>query len=111
MSRPKGSRNRLVTLDYDVIGELVGVRGSTARAYAHRGKYNSRDLGSILRWVNGRRQRQGLPLIGIPDGDNQTVSDDTPTPVETAEDIKPAAMTGGLLYDPTTGGFRGLDDG
>lgn len=101
MSRPRGSRNRLVTLDYDVIGELVGIRGSTARRYAHRHEYNSRNLTSVMEWINRRRAAQGLPLIGIPDGDRPAVSDDTPTPAESPEDIKPTAIAGGLLvYDP-----------
>jgi hypothetical protein len=110
MSRPRGSRNRLVTLDYDDIGQLAGVRGNTARAYAHRGEYDSRSLDSVLAWVNGRRAAQRLSLIGLPDGDNQ-VSDDTTAPVETAGDIKLTAMAGGLVYDPMTGEFRGCDDG
>ena len=108
MGRPVGSRNTLVRLDYDVIGALVGIRGSSARSYANRGQYNSRDLDSLLSWVNRRRAAQGLPLIGIPDGDNPADSDDTDAPVETAEDIKPALLAGGLVYDPMTGEFRGM---
>ena len=106
--RPKGSRNALIRITYDDIGRLVGVRGDTARRYAQRGLFDSRDLDSVLAWVNGRRAAQGWPLIGVPDGDNH-VSDNT-TPVETAEDIKPTAMAGGPVYDPMTGGFRGFDD-
>ena len=112
MARPQGSRNRLVTLDYDSIGELVGIRGSSARSYANRGQYNSRDLDSLLSWINRRRAAQGLPLIGIPDGDNPADSDDTDAPVEVpAPETRGVAMAGGLVYDPTTGGFRGCDDG
>ena len=105
-----GSRHRLVKLDYDSIGALVGIRGSSARSYANRGQYNSRDLDSLLSWVNRRRAAQGLPLVGLPDGEvvSEAVSD---TPVETAEDIKPGAMTGGLVYDPTTGTYRDDDHG
>ena len=111
MSRPKGSRNRLLSLTYDDIGRLVGIAGDTAKKYAQRRLYDPRDLGSLLSWVNSRRQRQGEPLIGLPTDDaSQAHSDDTATPVETA-DIKPPAMGGGLTYDPTIGGFRGLDDG
>ena len=114
MGRPRGSRNTLVRLDYDSIGELAGVRGNTARAYANRHEHDSRDLGSILRWVNERRQRQGLPLIGVQDGDNQTASDGTVTPVEapppeTRGRVLPGGLAG-LVYDPAIGGFRGLDD-
>lgn len=110
MGRPVGSRNTLVRLDYDVIGALVGIRGSSARSYANRGQYNSRNLDSLLSWVNRRRAAQGLPLIGIPDGDKPAVSDDAAAPLETAEDIKPALLAGGLVYDPMTGEFRGCDD-
>jgi hypothetical protein len=99
-----------VSLDYESIGELAGVRGNTARAYANRHEYNSRNLTSVMEWINRRRAARGLPLIGLPDGDNQ-VSDDTATPVETAENIKPTAIEGGLTYDPAIGGFRGLDVG
>jgi hypothetical protein len=111
MGRPAGGRNRLVTLDYDSIGALVGIRGNTARRYAHRGEYNSRNLTSVMEWINRRRAAQGLPLIGIPDGDNPAVSDDTATPVETAEEIKPALLAGGLVYDPMAGTYRDDDHG
>ena len=109
MGRPVGSRNTLVRLDYDSIGALVGIRGSSARSYANRGQYNSRDLDSLLSWVNRRRAAQGLPFIGIPDGDNPAV--DTPAPVKASllEDTRVRVMTGGLVYDPTTGTYRDDD--
>jgi len=117
MGRPAGSRNRLVTLDYDSIGALVGIRGNTARRYAQRGLFDSRDLESILRWVNERRKRQGEPLIGLPTDDAPQAHSDvtaanTPTPVEASlpEDTRVRVMPGGLAYDPMTGGFRGCDD-
>ena len=116
MGRPHGSRNALIRITYDDIGGLAGVRGNTARRYAQRRLYDPRDLNSLLSWLNSRRQRQGEPLIGLPTDDaSQAHSDDTAadTPVETGplpEDIKPAAMGGGLTYDPAIGGFRGLDD-
>ena len=111
MGRPKGSRNTLVRLDYDSIGALVGIRGNTARADARRGEYDARRLASVMEWINRRRAAQGLPLIGLPDGDNPAVSDDTGAPVEAAEDVKPAALAGGLVYDPTTGTYRDDDHG
>ncbi len=115
MGRPRGSRNRLVTLDYDSIGELAGVRGNTAKAYAHRGEYNSRNLTSVMEWINRRRAAQGLPLIGIPDGDTPAVSDDTAvngTPVEALplQGTGGRVLAGGLVYNPATGEFRGFDD-
>ena len=77
MARPKGSRTVLVRVTYDTIGELAGgIAGDTARQYAQRGQFDSRDIESVLAWVNARRQRLGLPMIGMPDGDNQVASDD-----------------------------------
>ena len=113
MSRPQGSRNRLVTLDYDVIAELAGgITGDTARRYAQRRLYDPRDLGSLLSWVNSRRQRQGEPLLGLPTDDASPAhSDDTATPVEAAEDIRVRVMPSGLVYDPTTGTYRDDDHG
>jgi hypothetical protein len=105
--RPKGSRNTLVKIDYDVIGRLAGISGGTAKAYAQRGEYDSRDLSSLLSWVNSRRQRQGEPLIGMPadnaseaeahfdEGDSEAVTS-TPAPVQ----------AGLLIYDPMTGDYR-----
>jgi hypothetical protein len=108
--RTKGSRNTLIRVTYDDIGELVGVLGNTAKKYAQRGQFDPRDLDSLLSWVNTRRAAQGLPLIGLPDDDNPAVSDDTPTPVEAslAEDTRGRVLAG-LVYDPMTGGYRGLD--
>ena len=79
MARPKGSRNTLIAITYDTIGELAGgIAGDTARQYAQRGQFDPRNLDSALAWVNARRQRLGLPMIGVPDGDNQ-VDDPTTT--------------------------------
>ncbi len=100
-----------MTIDYDTIGELVGHPWKHARRYAHRGQYDPHSLDSVLAWVNSRGQRQGLPLVGMPDA--EVVSDDTPTPVETPppDDTRGHVLAGGLAYyDPMTGGFRGFDD-
>ena len=49
MARPKGSRTVLVRITYDTIGELAGgITGDTARQYAQRGRFDSRDLDSLL---------------------------------------------------------------
>jgi hypothetical protein len=105
--RRKGSRNRLVTLDYDSIAELAGgITAGTAKRYANRGEYDSRDLESILSWVNSRRQRRGKPLIGMPTDDAPQADSDDETP--TRWNAQMADMSGG--YDPLTGGYRGLDD-
>jgi len=113
MARPQGGRNALIRVTYDTIAQMAGgIRGDTARRYAQRRLYDPRDLDSMLSWVNRRRAAQGLPLIGIPDGDNPAVSDDADAPVEASmpESIKPVLLAGGL-YDPMTGEFRGCDDG
>ena len=56
MARPQGSRNALIRVTYDTIAEMAGgITGDTARQYARRGEYDSRDLESVLRWVNARR--------------------------------------------------------
>jgi hypothetical protein len=64
--RKKGSRNTLVRIDYDLIGDLAGIAGDTAKQYAHRGEYDPRSLDSVLQWVNARRATKGLSLIGAP---------------------------------------------
>jgi hypothetical protein len=57
--RKKGSRNTLVRIDYDLIGDLAGIAGDTAKQYAHRGEYDPRSLDSVLHWVNARRAAKG----------------------------------------------------
>lgn len=112
--RPKGSRNALIRVTYDTIAQPAdGIRGDTARRYAQRGLFDSRDLDSVLAWVNGRRAARGLALIGLPESDNQTASDGAATSVEASlrENTKPAALAGGLVYDPTTGTYRDGDHG
>ena len=90
MARPKGSRTVLVRITYDTIGELAGaIAADAAKRHAQRGEFDSRDLESVLRWVNERRITKGLPLIGLPTDDGgQVISDapsitSTPAPVET----------------------------
>ena len=104
--RNKGSRNALIKINYDFIGQLAGIAGDTAKQYAHRGKYDSRSLDSVLRWVNGRRAAKGLPMIGLPSenatdaencSDGSTNMSPTPAP-------PPPDLSGG--YDPRLGGYR-----
>ena len=104
--RSKGSRNTLIRIDYDTIGRLAGVAGDTAKQYAHRGKYDSRSLDSVLRWVNGRRAAKGLPLIGLPSEnstDAENCSDDNSNMISTPAP-PPLDLSGG--YDPLLGGYR-----
>ena len=103
MSRPQGSRSALIRITYDDIGRLAGISGNSARQYANRGEYNSRNLDSLLAWLNARRTGKGLPLIGLPSDIGEAVSDDdseagtsTPSPVQ----------TGLLHYNPLTASYR-----
>jgi hypothetical protein len=102
MARPKGSRTVLVRITYDVIAELAGgITGDTARQYARRGEYDSRNLKSVLCWVNSRRHAKGLPLIGLPT--DEAVSDDDSEAVTST----PALVQTGLLhYNPMTACYR-----
>ncbi len=104
--RPTGSRNTLIRIDYDVIGQLAGIAGDTAKQYAHRGDYDPRNLESVLQWVNGRRAAKGQPLIGSP-------TRNAPEPLGCSDDASnvsfsyappPMSLTGG--YDPLLGGYR-----
>lgn len=110
MARPQGSRNVLVRVTFDTIGELAGgIRGDTARRYAQRRLYDPRDLDSLLSWVNRRRAARGLALIGLPDGDNPAVSDDTAAN-DTPDDPWGRFLAGFSVYVPTLGQYRSLYD-
>lgn len=112
MARPKGSRTVLVRITYDTIGELAGgMAGNTARQYARRGEYDSRNIESVIYWVNARRTAQRLPPIGlVTDSASKAHSDDdAPRPVNDTP-VEVSVLAGGLVYDPTIGEFRGLDD-
>ncbi len=106
MARPQGSRTVLVRITYDDIGRLAGIAGDTAKQYAQRGQFDSRDLNSLLTWVNARRTAKGLPMIGHPDTEpNRTLSysdDDS----EAVTSMLAPVQTGLLVYDPMTGDFR-----
>ena len=102
MARPKGSRNTLIAITYDTIGELAGgISGDTARQYAQRGQFDPRNLDSLLAWVNARRTMKGLPPIGLPTG--QVVSDED---LAITSAPAPPEMGAILAYDPRRGCFR-----
>jgi hypothetical protein len=98
--RQTGSRNVLVKVDYDLIGDLAGIAGDTAKQYSHRGEYDSRSLDSVLRWINGRRAAEGLPLIGMPSESPLEARPDRTVP------FLPAPQNGLLRYDPMTGSYQ-----
>lgn len=65
-TKKPGAETHLCTLRYSQIADWVGLRPRTVQQYAARGEFNSRNLEDTLRWVNARRARRGLPLIGAP---------------------------------------------
>ncbi len=67
--RQTGSRNRLIAIDYDLIGDLAGIACDTAKQYVHRAKYDARDSHSVLRWGNGRRTAKRAALARNSFGD------------------------------------------
>ena len=102
--RNKGSRNALIKINYDFIGQLAGIAGDTAKQYAHRGKYDSRSLDSVLRWVNGRRAAKGLPMIGLPSENATENCSDGRSNMSPTTAPPPLDLSGG--YDPLLGGYR-----
>ena len=109
--RPRGSSNTLIKIDYDVIGQLAGVAGNTARAYSRRGLFDARDLESVLSWVNSRRQRQGLPLVGMPDAEVVSeTANDTPLGSSLTDDPWSQFLRGLPVYIPTLGQYRSIYD-
>ncbi len=109
MGRPQGSRNALIRITYDDIGALAGIRGDVVRRYAQRGLFDARDLASVLRWVNGLRQQQALPMIGVP-ADNASEghsADDDPGPVSSTPTLP--EMAGIFRYNPHLACFEGDD--
>ena len=108
MARPKGSRTVLVRITYDTIGELAGgIAGNSARQYAQRGQFDSRDLDSALTWVNARRTAKGLPLIGLATEVGEAVSDEDSEAVTRETPFSPTTRTSrGLFYDPLTASYR-----
>lgn len=61
-----GAEKRLCHLTYSQIADWAGLAPRSVIQYASRGEFNPNNLESVLQWVNGRRQRLSLPLIGAP---------------------------------------------
>lgn len=64
--RPIGAEQRLCWLTYSQIAGWVGLKPRTVREYASRSQFDQTSVESVLQWVNARRQKRGLPLIGQP---------------------------------------------
>lgn len=65
--RPRGVGNSLWVLRYSWIAERAGCGVAAVRNYASRGDFDKRDMESVLRWLNGRRRRMGMILVGEPE--------------------------------------------
>ena len=105
MSRLPGSRNRLVSLTYDTIAEMAGgITGDTARQYARRGVYDSRNLESVPCWVNSCRRAKGLPLIGVPTEAGKAVSDEDYSGLVASTQARTEASP--LYRDPRLASYR-----
>ena len=111
MSRPQGSRNRLVSLTYDTIAEMAGgITGDTARRYAQRGEYDARSLASVMEWINMRRAARGWPLIGLPDsGVVSETANDTPL-ASSLSDPWSQFLRGLPVFIPPLGQYRSIYD-
>ena len=91
---------KIWSLTYSRIAEWTGLRVVTVRNCASRGDFDPRDVESVLSWVNTRRQRLGLPMIGVPDGDNQVDA------YQHARNLTTLETASLLVYDPRTASFR-----
>ena len=80
----------LWVLTYGWIAEVTGLGRRTIANYARAGRFDSSDPISVLCWVNDRRQREGRPLLGVPETGAAEDQLDVPT--------------GG--YDPETGDYH-----
>ena len=100
MSKTRGEQ-RFAGLTYSQIAEWCGLKPSTVQSYAKRGRFNVRDLAGTLRWVNSRRARLGLPLIGDP-AEPDTIEPVADPPAATT---KPACGGNSGGYNPQTGEY------
>ena len=80
----------LWVLTYGWIAEVTGLGRRTVANYARAGRFDCSDLTSVITWVNGRRQQEGRPLLGVPETGAAEDQLDVPT--------------GG--YDPETGDYH-----
>lgn len=61
---------RFAALTYPWIAAMTDLKASTVQVYARRGLFDRNDLADVLRWINTRRVRAGLPMIGVPEKDS-----------------------------------------
>ena len=60
---------KFASLTYPVIAEMTDYSIHTIRGYAQQGLFDPDDIDGTLRWINARRLRLGLPMVGVPDGE------------------------------------------
>lgn len=68
----------LARITYPTLSEWTGLAVGTLRNLASEGQL-PRDLPGVITWVNTRRARQGLPLIGLPDHECHHTLEGEPT--------------------------------
>ena len=98
---PRGEQ-RFGSVTYSLLAEWTGLTVATLRSYSQRKVFDLADLNATLRWVNARRRRQGLPLIGEPDSD---VTPDTEADKTRAQRVNPPRLPTVSNYNPLTGAF------
>jgi hypothetical protein len=103
--RTRGAQQKLWVLTYSQIAKWAGLEVRTVQEYASRGQFERDNLESVLEWVNARRRRQGLPLIGQPDSD--TPENVTPDPEPDKTRVNPPRMPTVSGYNPLTGEYEG----
>tara|TARA_Y100000593_G_scaffold68386_1_gene125670 strand:- start:356 stop:709 length:354 start_codon:yes stop_codon:yes gene_type:complete len=105
--KPVGAEKRLVCVTYSTIASWVGLTKSTVVQYAHAGHFDSSDLESIIGWVNGRRAKLGLPLLGDDSSAEASVSGSVGVAPERRIPESGLPVVSGGGYDPLTGSFSG----
>lgn len=94
--RRRGSQ-RFAAITYPLIAEWTGLTLDTVRTYGAKGLIPRDNLEHVIEWVNQRRQRRGLPLIGQPPPD-EVQPDESTTAISTPPPIP-------SNYNPLTGEY------
>ena len=84
VTRKTRGQKRLATITYGQLAEWTGLAEGSIRNAVHQGRMDAKSLDSILRWVNERREKAGLPMIG--DHTQPIPETDTPDNVESPTD-------------------------
>lgn len=59
-------QKKLISITYRQLAEWTGMHEGSIRNAVHQGRLDPADLDATIRWVNRRRKRKGLSLIGDP---------------------------------------------